>query len=240
MQIHIAPDPDALSRDMADWISRDMEKAFRYRDIYTLALSGGSTPERLYRLLAAPPYSGEVNWEKVHFFFGDERYVPFTDERNNGKMAYDTLLSHIPVPEDHIHYMDTTLPPEESARSYEALLKEYFPGNGATFDLVLLGMGDDGHTLSLFPGSPVIKEAEKWVAAPYVNAQEMYRITLTPPVVNRSRAVAFMVTGEKKTKTFKAVTEGPYQPEKYPSQIINPADGDLHWFVDAAAAGKPA
>src|SRR5690348_16200342 len=98
MQIHIAPDPDALSHEMADWISRDMEKALRHSDIYTLALSGGSTPERLYRLLAAPPYSGEVNWEQVHFFFGDERYVPFTDERNNGKMAYDTLLSQIPVP----------------------------------------------------------------------------------------------------------------------------------------------
>jgi 6-phosphogluconolactonase len=238
MQLHVATDPDELSRQMAEWIISDTGTVLQQRDIYTLVLSGGSTPERLYRLLAEPHHASRINWQKIHIFFGDERYVPFADKRNNGKMAYDTLLSKVPVPESQIRYMDTTLPPEESAGAYAGILQQYFGKEAVTFDLVLLGMGDDGHTLSLFPGSALIHEEKKWVASPYVPAQEMYRITLTPAVVNRARAVAFMVTGEKKAATFKAVTEGPYQPEKLPSQIISPADGDLHWFVDAAASGR--
>lgn len=238
MQLHVATDPEELSRQMAEWILSDIDKVLHESDVYTLVLSGGSTPERLYSTLADPRHASRINWEKIRVFFGDERYVPFSDTRNNGRMAYDTLLSKVPLPENHIHYMNTTLPPEESAEAYAGILREYFGEEGLTFDLVLLGMGDDGHTLSLFPGSGLIHEEKKWVASPYVAAQDMYRITLTPPVVNRARSVAFMVTGEGKASTFKAVTEGAYQPEKFPSQIIRPDDGALHWFLDRAAAGK--
>lgn len=229
-------DLDALSTAVADWLSRRVASVLRTEARFTLVLSGGSTPERLYALLAREPYRSGIAWEKIHVFWGDERYVPFDDSRHNGRMAQELLLSQVPVPADQVHYMDTTLPPEESAARYAALLHDYFGESGPTFDLVLLGMGDDGHTLSLFPGSPLIHEQSAWVAAPFVEKQDMYRITLTAPVVNRAAAVAFLAAGAGKARTLQAVIEGAYQPDTYPSQCIRPVAGELHWFVDQAAS----
>jgi 6-phosphogluconolactonase len=133
--------------------------------------------------------------------------------------------------------MRTDIPPEESAAAYEKILREYFKEGETTFDLVLLGMGDDGHTLSLFPGMPVVHEQDAWVKAFFLPAQDMYRITLTAPVVNNAACVIFMTTGTGKSLTLKSVIEGTFNPDKYPSQLIRPEDGELHWFVDEAAAG---
>jgi len=235
MKLHIQTTTEALSRELADWIVLDAEARISASGQYTLVLSGGSTPKKLYDLLASESYKSKIDWKKVHLFWGDERYVPFDDERNNGKMAYEALIKHVEVPDEQVHYMDTTIPPEASARSYAYLLHRYFDKADFTFDLVLLGMGDDGHTLSLFPGSPVIQEKDLWVAAPFVPAQDMYRITLTSAVVNRSRLVAFLVTGEGKAETLKEVVNGPYRPDTWPSQVIQPADGALHLFADQAA-----
>ncbi|MGH2642429.1 MAG: 6-phosphogluconolactonase [Chitinophagaceae bacterium] len=238
MYLHISRDIDSLSQDLVKWLIADIQKTLREKDCYTLALSGGNTPKELYTLLAATPYRDQIDWGKIHIFFGDERYVPFDDNRNNGKMAYDTLLRHVPIPLKQIHYFNTTFSPEQSAQEYSKILHHYFDNHPHTFDLVLLGMGDDGHTLSLFPGTAVIHENKKWVKAYFVEKLNMFRITLTVPVVIQSSSVAFLTAGEKKANTLKQVIEGNYNPDKYPSQIIKPLNDNLHWFIDKAAASQ--
>ena len=249
MQLHIAKDLQELSTQAADFIVEHINNTLQKQPKYTIALSGGSTPKALHQLLASDVYKGHIDWSKIHFFWGDERFVPFVDERNNAKMAFDTLLDKVPVQKEHIHIMQTeNISPEASAAAYEKILHQYFPlvhthhaddvpdnTPHTTFDLVILGMGDDGHTLSLFPGKPVIHEEEKWATAFYLDAQSMYRITLTHPVVNHSACVMFMATGSGKAKVLKEVLKGNYNPDLYPSQIIKPK-GELHWFTDEAAA----
>lgn len=238
MHLHISKNIDALSHSLADWIVKDIQKILKEKEHYDLVLSGGSTPKALYKLLASLPWREQIEWNKIRFFMGDERYVPFEDNRNNGKMAFENLLNYVPVLKDNVYLMDTTLAPEASARMYEKLLHDLYDGQPATFDLVLLGMGDDGHTLSLFPGTEVVHETEKWVAAPFVKVQDMHRITLTQTPVKKANAVAFLTTGNKKAKTLKEVLQGSYQPDKYPSQVINSMNKNVHWFMDDAAASK--
>jgi len=236
MEIHIASDAKALSENLASWIGNLIQEVLKTQDRFTFVLSGGSTPKKLYDLLAASPYKESIPWEKLHFFWGDERAVPFGDERNNAKMCYEELLDKVPVVAENIHVMRTDIEPEESVNEYEAILKKYFRNSETTFDLVLLGMGDDGHTLSLFPGTKVIHETESWVNTFFLAAQDMYRITLTAPVVNAAKYVAFMAAGSGKAETLKSVLEGETKLDKFPSQIIKPVIGELHWFVDKAAA----
>ena len=234
--LHISDDAKHLSEDLASWISNCIQKVLKEQDRFTFVLSGGSTPKQLYSLFAASPYKETIPWEKIHFFWGDERAVPFEDERNNARMCYDELLNKISVPEENIHVMRTDIDPETSAVEYEKILKSYFTDSETTFDFVLLGMGDDGHTLSLFPGKDVVHETEKWVTAFFLPAQDMYRITLTAPVVNAAKFVAFMAVGSGKAETLKSVLEGATNIDKFPSQIIKPLKGEVHWFVDEAAA----
>lgn len=249
MQLHISKNTAAFNHEVADWLVHYVNETLQKQDRFTIALSGGSTPKSLHELLATDAYKSKIAWEKVHVFFGDERYVPVTDDRSNAKMAFDTLLNHVPVKKENIHVMNTDIPAEDSAKEYEDLLHTYFPEitpatNGqspahysplVTFDLVFLGMGDDGHTLSLFPGGDLMFEKEKWVVAPWVPAQNMYRITLTAVVVNKAACVAFLAIGDKKAATLQEVLDGEFNPQKYPSQIIKP-EGRLHWFIDEAAA----
>jgi len=239
MQLHIYKTAEELSKAAAKWIADRITDTLKKKDRFTIALSGGNTPKQLHKLLAAPPYKDQVDWSKLHVFWGDERDVPFDDERNNAKMAFDTLLNYVPIPPSQIHIMRTDIPPEQSAIEYEKILHQYFsPDNpsGNTFDLVLLGMGDDGHTLSLFPGTAVIHEERSWVKSFFLQAQDMYRITLTKTVVNKSASIAFLATGEGKAEALKEILEGSYNPDLYPSQVIKPSNGELHWFVDDAAA----
>lgn len=236
MEIHIAENTTRLSEELAGWITDYIQEVLQKQERFTFVLSGGSTPRQLYALLSAAPYKEQIAWEKLHFFWGDERAVPFDDERNNARMCYLELLDKVPVLPENIHIIRTDLAPEQSAMAYEEVLKDYFKDSTTSFDLVLLGMGDDGHTLSLFPGTEVIHEQNKEVTAFFLPAQDMYRITLTAPVVNRSACVIFMAAGAGKAATLKAVLEGKRNLNKFPSQIINPENGQLHWFVDEAAA----
>ncbi|REA61680.1 6-phosphogluconolactonase [Dyadobacter luteus] len=238
MEIHVSKNTADLSKDLADRIVTLIDATLGKQDRFTFVLSGGSTPKALYALLSESPYSENIPWEKVHFFWGDERAVPFEDERNNAKMCYDQLLNKVNVPAENIHIMRTDVSPEESAAAYEKVLKSYFKDGESTFDFVLLGMGDDGHTLSLFPGTEVVHESEAWTSAFFLQAQDMYRITLTAPVVNAAKYVAFMATGAGKAETLKSVLEGDQNLDKFPSQIIKPVNGELHWFVDEAAAAQ--
>lgn len=236
MQLHVEKNPEQLSNVLAEWICNYINEVLKNQDRFTWALSGGNSPKQLYALLAHSPYLEKIPWNKLHIFFGDERDVPFDDTRNNGKMAYETLLKQVPVPTSQIHYMRTDLKVEESAAEYEKTLHSYFDQTEKSFDLVLLGMGTDGHTLSLFPGQEIIHEKKKWVTTLYVPAQQMYRLTLTPFPVNQAARIAFLVTGQEKARTLKKVLYGGYDPDSFPSQIIKPQHGELHWFVDEDAA----
>jgi 6-phosphogluconolactonase len=238
MTLHKFPNADALSIAAATWITDYIVDTLKKQDRFTIALSGGSTPYKLHTILAASPCKEKIDWSKLHIFWGDERAVPFEDSRNNAKMAYDTLLDHVSVPADQIHVMRTDISPEESAAEYETILHRYFDNTETSFDLVLLGMGDDGHTLSLFPGTPVVHEIEKWCVAFFLKAQDMFRITITKSITNKAAKVAFLTTGANKANALKEVLKGAYNPDMYPSQEIKPVNGELHWFVDDAAAAQ--
>jgi 6-phosphogluconolactonase len=235
----IFKDADHLCKGLAEWITSLIEETLTRKDRFSLVLSGGNTPKKLHTLLASSPYRERIDWKKIHVFWGDERAVPFDDERNNARMAFDTLLDHVDVPGEQIHIMDTALSPDAAAMEYEEELFEFFETTdlpAQTFDLVLLGMGDDGHTLSLFPGEPVIHEEKLWVTSYYLKTQEMYRITLTKNIVNHSAHIVFMISGPDKATALHEVLEGKKNPDRLPSQLIMPIQGELHFFLDEAAA----
>jgi len=240
MQLHKSSDIKALSVDVTNWLVEHIQQTLQKQTRYTLCLSGGSTPKMMNELLCSDAYKDKVDWAKLHIFFGDERFVPLSDERNNAKMAFDTLLNHVPVPKEQIHVMPTAgIAPEKAAVAYEDTLRTYFSEVSPTFDCIILGMGDDGHTLSLFPGKiEVIHETEKWCTSLWLEEQDMYRVTLTHPIANRSSSIIFLAAGPKKTHALHEVLKGKYNPNLYPSQIIKPANGELHWFVDEAAAAQ--
>ena len=237
MNTFIAKTVDELSEKVAGWLVEQVNEVLKKKDRFTIALAGGNTPKKLYSLLASDRYKDKIDWNRMHFFFGDERFVPFDDERNNAKMAHLALLDRVPVNPKNIHVIQTVGPePEESAADYDQLLHAFFDDQPNTFDLVLLGLGNDAHTLSLFPGYPVIKENKKWVSAFYLQSQEMYRVTLTPPVVNKAARVAFLVSGGDKAASLYHVVSSEHDPALYPAQIIQPFSGGLYWFIDEAAA----
>jgi len=234
MNVIIKKNSDELSREFAGWLIDHIKKKLQHQSRFTLVLSGGSTPKKVYQLLASDKYKNKIDWNKLHFFWGDERYVPFSDDRNNARMAFENLLDHVPVRNEQVHVMRTDIEPEASAVEYEKLLYEYFTGD-QSFDLVMLGMGEDAHTLSLFPGYDVIKEKKNWVKSFYLKAQEMYRITLTAPVVNAAGCVTFLVSGADKAGALHRVLSDKFNPNLFPSQIIQPVNGELYWWVDEAA-----
>jgi len=234
--MHTYATPADLVAAFADWLVEHIRETLLRQPRFTLALSGGNTPKALYERLATEPYRDAIDWHRLHIFWGDERFVPFDDEQNNAGVAFRTLLGKVPVVGAQVHLMRTTGEPEAEARRYDGLLHTYFDNHAYTFDLVLLGMGADGHTLSLFPGTPVVGEDTAWAAAFFLESQAMHRLTLTAPVVNRAAQDVFLVTGADKAEALKAVREGVYQPETYPAQRIQPSPGQLRWFVDEAAA----
>ena len=248
MQLIVKKNPADLTKAAADFVAKRINDVLKKQDRFTIALSGGSTPKALHELLAKSPYADQIPWLQLHVFWGDERYVPIDDAQSNAGMAYDTLLGHVFTPEDQIHVWRTDLEPDSAAADYDRILHTYFgktdgaapanPSPGPTFDLVLLGMGDDGHTLSLFPGTDVIHEQTAWTKAYFLESQNMYRLTLTAPVVNRASCVLFLVAGPKKAVPLREVLKGDYQPDKYPSQVIKPVNGELVWLVDEKAAAS--
>jgi len=239
MNREVFKNADQLSHALAEWIAGLIEETLSRQEMFSLVLSGGNTPKKLNALLASPPYKDRIDWKKIHVFFADERAVPPDDERNNARMTFETLLNKVEIPPEQIHRMDTELSPEASVMEYEEELFEYFGTDvlpAQTFDLVLLGMGDDGHTLSLFPGLPVIHEENSWVSSFYLKEQDMYRITLTKNIVNRAKHIVFMISGKEKARAVHEVLEGERNPDLYPSQIIIPTQGELHFFMDEASA----
>jgi 6-phosphogluconolactonase len=242
MDASVFPDLDALSRAALGELLDILRDAVRDRGRFAIALAGGNTPARLYRLWAEPQTADGIPWDRVHFFYGDERYVPPDDPLSNYRMTRETLISQVPIPAANVHPVPTTLrPAEKAAEAYEAELRKFFADSSTSgtpiFDLQLLGLGTEGHTLSLFPGSPVLEETQRWVAAVEVAAEPPQRITLTPVVANQARHTFFLVAGKDKREIVEALKSEPEgQPSQYPAARIQPAGGVL-WFFDQAAAG---
>ena len=236
MKLHIYKDRETVSKELAEWICNVIAESLKNQEFFSLVLSGGETPKLLYKHLASEEFRNKINWKRIHIFWGDERVVPFTDERNNAGVAYQLLIDHLDIPSAQVHIIRTDIEPNFAVDEYRKLLHTHFDHTFQSFDLVLLGMGDDGHTLSLFPDSPLIEEHNNWVNAIYSKKQGMYRISLMPLLINRAAKIAFLVEGEKKAAVLKEVLEGKNNPTKYPAQIIKPLNGDLHWFLDEGAA----
>ena len=233
--------PQDLFQTAAEEVIRAATAAIAQRGRFTIALSGGSTPKNLYTLIAANA-SASLPWAQVFFFWGDERYVPPTDADSNYRMAEETLLSKVPVPPANIFRIPTDKPDASAAaEAYEQTLRKFFvpaPEEFPRFDLILLGMGPDGHTASLFPETAALQEKSRLVVANWVEKLNASRITLTLPVLNAARQVAFLVSGADKAAVLHEVLEGNAPGEKYPSKLVRPSEGKVIWFVDRAAASE--
>jgi 6-phosphogluconolactonase len=236
--IRIFADHETLSRAAATLVVSQAKIAVAQRGRFSVALAGGNTPRRAYELLAGPPFADAAPWDRMHIFWGDERCVPPDDPRNNARMAKEAWLDRVPIPPGQIHPLDCADSPAEAAWNYEVTLREYFAGRPPRLDLVLLGLGDNGHTASLFPGSPVLAEAQHWAAAVFVAEPDLYRVTLTAPFINQAAMVAFLVSGKEKALAIRDVIYGRRDPGRLPAQLIAPPDGELLWLVDRDAAAR--
>jgi 6-phosphogluconolactonase len=237
-QIRVYDDLDQLAHAAAEVF---VERSEQTPGAFRVALSGGHTPIALHRLLSASPYRERVAWERVQFYWGDDRCVPPDDEQSNYRMARETLLDPLGIPAEQIHRMRTELPPAEAADQYEQELRATFnlaEGALPRFDFKLLGMGPDGHTASLFPHTAALLETDRLVVANEVPQLQTTRITLTAPAINASATVVFLIAGEDKADALEAVLRGPVNPEVYPSQLITPTNGELLYLLDRAAAAK--
>jgi 6-phosphogluconolactonase len=233
--IQVFPTAELLADAVARHIADCGTAAISARDRFTLALSGGSTPRAAYERLAARP--AQLDWRRTHVFWGDERCVPPDDPRSNYGMTTEALLDRVPIPKEQIHRIRGEAEPARAAAEYEQKLGELARETPA-LDLVLLGLGEDGHTASLFPGQPSVHETKHRVLAVLDPEGKLWRVTLTPPVLNAARQVTFVVAGASKAARLRQVIEGAFTPSLLPAQTIRPSPGRLTWMVDEAAAGE--
>ncbi len=238
--VSIYPDADALARAAAELVAVLAEEAIAARGRFAVALAGGSTPRTTYALLATEEFASRLDWPRIHIFWGDERCVPPDRLDSNYFQARQALLDRVPVLASNIHRIPCEREPTHAAIVYERTLQAFFtphaPGRISRFDLVILGMGPDGHTASLFPGTAALREQKRWVVAQYIECLAAWRVTLTPLVINSAAHVVFLVSGADKAERLQEVLAGPRQPDRLPAQIVRLSDGQLLWLVDAAAA----
>ncbi|GGA66969.1 6-phosphogluconolactonase [Edaphobacter acidisoli] len=239
----VSPTPAEVAQAAARLFASAAIAAVEKRGRARIAISGGTTPKAMFALLADPaqPFARQVPWQKLDLYWVDERCVPPTDPDSNYRMTNEALLSKVSLPQDQVHRMEGELDPAVAAARYESVIRNSFRLEGAetpTFDLILLGMGDDGHTASLFPHTEALSDLTDIVTANHVPQKDTWRITLTWPVINQGREVAFLIEGAAKAQVLHDVFLGQYQPDTYPSQIIRPASGKLTLLLDAAAAAK--
>jgi 6-phosphogluconolactonase len=241
-RVAVHRDLDTASAAAAEQLVGVVQAAVAARDECALALSGGTTPRTLYEMLAGEPYRSRIPWHRLLVFFGDERCVPPDDARSNYRLAWEALLGRVPIPPDRVHRM----PADEAdldaaAAGYERTLRRLLPrgrGGWPRFDWVLLGLGDNAHTASLFPGTPVVHEQRRAVVSAYIPELRANRMTLTPPVLNGAALVVFLVAGAGKADAVRRVLDGPWDPDAAPAQVVRPDDGELVWLLDAAAASR--
>jgi len=242
--VDVVADRPALMEAGAVAFAAAARAAIGARGRFVTALSGGSTPRALFELLARERFASSIDWERVHVCWGDERAVPPDADASNYRMVREALLDHVPIPASHVHRIENEQPPMTAAAAYERTLRTLFATPtgapravaGGRFDLVLLGMGDNGHTASLFPGLQAVREAERWVVAERVAEVAMWRITLTPIVLNAAANALFLVSGADKAAMLHRVLDGPIDPDALPAQIVAPYHGELRWLADRDAA----
>jgi 6-phosphogluconolactonase len=239
VQVQILPDLEAISHQAARLFIKISKNSFLQKEKFVVALSGGSTPEKLYRLIGSPPYRDKMDWDRVHLFWVDERCVPKEHEASNFKLVFDALLSSVPIPKKNIHPMRTEEGPEQGAREYEEDLRAFFGRSSPPmFDLILLGVGEDGHTASLFPGSDSLRERSRLVVPVFLGEPRKDRITLTLPVLNQARHILFLVAGHSKAEMVRAILGKEAHRAHFPAGLVHPANGQVIWLIDEEAASK--
>ncbi len=234
--VSVFKDPETVLAAMADLIVAQSKESIARNGKFNIALSGGSSPRNLYRLLASESYRHKIEWRRVFFFFGDERYVPADHPDSNFRMARESLFTPLNIGSEQIFAVDTTLSPAESALAYERKMVQHFQGQQCRFDLILLGLGDNSHTASLFPHTSILKEKNALVKEIFVKEVNMYRITFTAPLINLAHRVAFLVYGTSKAEAVRHILEDPFNPEEFPAQLVRPEFGEVDWFLDELAA----
>lgn len=234
--IRVYEDLEALSLAAAELFVTEARQAVQSRGRFVVALSGGATPQRTYELLSQKRFRELVPWQNTHVFWGDERCVAADDPRSNARMARQALLDHVPLPPAQVHAMICDRSPGLAAIEYEAILRDIFRDGCARFDLILLGLGENGHTASLFPGTSALKEQQRWVAEVCLAEEGQNRLTLTATVINQAALIVFLVSGGAKAPILRKVLEDAASPEPVPATLIKPVQGELLWLVDREAA----
>jgi 6-phosphogluconolactonase len=235
-EVQVYRDSAAVAQALADLFVATGRMAMADRGVFTVALSGGNTPRAAYELLGGDPLRTELSWSDVFIYFGDERCVPPIDEQSNYRMASKAFLDSVGIPPANVNRIRGEIDPGQAANEYASVLRATL-GNAPQLDLVLLGLGSDGHTASLFPGTSPETDDGALVRAVYADSQAMWRVTVTPEIINRARTVVFAVEGVDKAQILAEVYEGPVDTVKYPAQVVAPASGRLIWIVDELAAG---
>ncbi len=236
MSLNVFKESNEAIEALATLFIKDAKLAIAKNDRFSVALSGGSSPKKLYELLASK-YSNDIDWKKVYFFFGDERYVAHDHPDSNYLMAKTAMLDSLQIADAQVYKVDTTLDPASAALAYQRWIGGFFDDE-PIFDLILLGLGDDAHTASIFPGTDLVWIDEELVKEVYLKDKNVYRISFTAPLINDAKQIAFLTFGANKADAIKAVLEGERDVAKYPAQLIKPTNGKLDWFVDEAAVSK--
>lgn len=235
MKLNIFKNQTELNEQLAKYTITIANTAIAEKGRFDFVLTGGSSPKALYNLLSTT-YKDKIDWDKTYFFFGDERTVLPFEKDYNGLMAKESFFDNLELEDGHVFYVDTNLSPEEAAADYKDKLSQHFGNEPIIFDLILLGMGDDAHTASIFPQTDLVTNAEATVASVWVEKLNTNRVSLTAPLINQAKNVAFIIFGENKAKALEKVFGEEKDFASYPSQLINPVNGELQWFVDEAAA----
>ncbi|MEO8770587.1 MAG: 6-phosphogluconolactonase [Ferruginibacter sp.] len=235
---HIFNDVDAVCKSAADYIVALSKKTISKKGKFTIALSGGNTPRKLYELMAQSFYANAFDWKNIFIFWSDERCVPATDENNNSNMAFNSLLNKIQIPAENIFPIPVNFEPAKAASVYEQNLQAFFKEELPVFDLILLGLGDNGHTASLFPYTPILSEKKHIVKEVFIEDLNVYRISFTSKLINNASHILFLVTGEAKAEIVKIIFSKTNDTQKYPVLLINPLNANPDWFLDQAAASK--
>ncbi len=230
-ELHVLPTPEEAAQECAAFVADLAEERVTSHGRFTIALSGGATPRRLYQLLAAQPYAERMAWNQWHVFWGDERCVPPDHDDSNYLMAKVAWLDHVPLPPERVHRMRGEDAPEKAAQEYEATLREVFQTHIPSFDLILLGIGEDGHTASLFAGTGALEEKRRPVVANWVPHLQTHRITFTLSLINSAKVVVFLVTEESKVEVVREVLEPATGKHIRPASMVRPVNGIVHWFL---------
>ncbi len=233
--IHAYPNKEKLVAATTERIADCMEQAIQKNGLCNMALSGGKTPGGIFSLLASNPYRDRLDWSRLHIFWGDERMVPPEHQDSNFRLVRETLLDHIKMPDENVHRMRGEIAPEEAAAEYAELLHDHFKDSPPCFDLMLLGLGEDGHTASLFPETDAVEECEKHAVAVFVPKLDAWRVTLTLPVLNAARKILFLVSGKSKSKMVQRIMSNKQPAKEIPATMVNPQNGEIHWMMDSEA-----